>query len=88
MALRRFNFHDRALDSLSANAYGIYLVHYVIVVWLQYALLDVALPAVAKGVIVLGLALPASWSVSVGLRTLFPLLARLGSRDALLQQRR
>ena len=88
MALRRLNFPHRALDSLSANAYGIYLVHYVVVVWVQYAILEVALPAVAKGVIVLGLALPVSWGVSAGLRAFFPLLARLGSRDALLQQRR
>mgnify|MGYP005811336243 CR=1 FL=1 len=88
IALHRLNFQDRALDSLSANAYGIYLVHYVIVVWLQYALLQSGLPAAAKGALVLGLALPASWAVSAGLRAFFPLLARLGSRDALLQQRR
>ena len=42
----------RALDSLSANAYGMYLVHYVFVVWLQFALLDVALFAVGKAAIV------------------------------------
>src|SRR6185295_11239002 len=38
----------RTLDSLSANAYGMYLVHYVFVVWLQFALLDAALLAVFK----------------------------------------
>ena len=32
----------RWLDSLSANAYGMYLVHYPFVVWMQYALLDAA----------------------------------------------
>ena len=31
----------RILDSLSANAYAMYLVHYPFVVWMQFALLDV-----------------------------------------------
>ncbi len=42
------------LSGLKHNAYGIYLVHYVFVVWLQYALLGVGLVAVAKGAIVFG----------------------------------
>ncbi|MGO9399669.1 MAG: acyltransferase family protein [Xanthobacteraceae bacterium] len=41
-----------ALDSLSVNAYSLYLVHYVFTVWLQYALLGAALFALLKGVIV------------------------------------
>ena len=56
-----------ALDSLSTNAYSIYLVHYVFVVWLQYALLDVGLHAVAKAAIVFGGALVMSWASSVAL---------------------
>jgi glucan biosynthesis protein C len=39
---------SRPLDSLSANAYGLYLIHYHFVVWLQYALLATALFAVIK----------------------------------------
>src|SRR5262249_10902332 len=62
IALRLLTLHDRILDSLSANAYSIYLLHYVAVVWLQYALLAVALSAVAKGGIVFALALGASWA--------------------------
>ena len=31
----------RMLDGLKRDAYGMYLVHYVFVVWLQYALLGV-----------------------------------------------
>ncbi|MFL5267148.1 MAG: acyltransferase family protein [Stellaceae bacterium] len=42
------------VDYLKHNAYGMYLVHYVFVVWLQYALLGVGLVAVAKGAIVFG----------------------------------
>ena len=54
-----------ALDSLSANAYSIYLLHYVFVVWLQYALLDSQLFALAKAAIVLTGALIMSWASSI-----------------------
>ena len=50
-------------DKLSANAYGIYLVHYLFVVWLQYLLLGLALFAVAKAAIVFSGALLLSWGV-------------------------
>ena len=40
--------HSRRLDSLSANAYGLYLVHYDFVVWLQYALLGTVLFAAIR----------------------------------------
>jgi glucans biosynthesis protein C len=53
-------------DSLSENAYAIYLVHYVFAVWLQYALLGATLPAAVKGVLVFAGALLLSWSVAVG----------------------
>jgi peptidoglycan/LPS O-acetylase OafA/YrhL len=66
-AFLRFGSARSALtDSLSENAYAIYLVHYVFVVWLQYALLGAALPAVVKGVLVFVSALLLSWSVAVG----------------------
>jgi peptidoglycan/LPS O-acetylase OafA/YrhL len=54
------------LDSLSANAYSIYLIHYMFVVWLQYALLGSGLIAPAKAAIVLAVALTASWLICVG----------------------
>jgi hypothetical protein len=34
--------HSRRLDSLSANAYDLYLVRYIFVMWPQYALLGTA----------------------------------------------
>jgi surface polysaccharide O-acyltransferase-like enzyme len=40
------------LDFLSDNAYGLYLVHYVFVVWLQYLLLGAALIAILKAMLV------------------------------------
>ncbi len=63
----RFAAHIRqwALDSLSANAYGIYMLHYVFVVWLQYALLDSNLFGPAKAAIVLTGALIMSWTSSI-----------------------
>ena len=42
----------RLLDSLKANAFGMYLVHYLFVVWLQFALLGLELPGLVKGAIV------------------------------------
>jgi glucans biosynthesis protein C len=54
VSLRFAARQSRLLDRLSANAYGLYLVHYNFVVWLQYALLGVALFAVVKAAIVFG----------------------------------
>lgn len=61
-----------ALESLSENAYGIYLVHYVFVVWLQYLMLDRSLPAVAKGTTVFIGALGLSWAVAVAWQHMIP----------------
>jgi len=55
-------------DTAGENAYGLYLVHYVFVVWLQYALLDAALPALAKGCIVFAGVLALSWATTSALR--------------------
>ena len=51
------------LDSLRANAYGIYLVHYPLVIWAQYYLLDWPLGAVAKAAIVFAVSLGGSWGL-------------------------
>jgi len=53
------------LDSLSESAYGMYLVHYLFVVWLQYALLGMSLLAVGKAAIVLGGTLLMSWGSTI-----------------------
>jgi glucans biosynthesis protein C len=50
-----------ALDSLSTNAYSLYLVHYPYGIWLQYALLGFAFFAVVKGVIVFCATVVLSW---------------------------
>jgi peptidoglycan/LPS O-acetylase OafA/YrhL len=65
------------LDSLSANSYGIYLVHYAFVSWLQYALLPASLPALAKAAIVFLGALGLSWSTIAMIRRRIPVVARV-----------
>jgi surface polysaccharide O-acyltransferase-like enzyme len=64
------------LDSLSVSSYGIYLIHYPVVVWLQFALLTVGLGPVIKGAMVFAGAVALSWGIVVGLRRA-PVIARL-----------
>ena len=66
----------QVFDSLKANAYGMYLIHYVFVVWLQYALLGLAMPALAKAGIVFAGTLALSWSATASLRQI-PLVAQV-----------
>jgi glucans biosynthesis protein C len=73
--LRFASARSPLIDSLSENAYAIYLVHYVFVVWLQYLLLGAAIPALIKGLMVFAGALVLSWSVAVAAGRL-PLLVR------------
>ncbi len=54
VCLRFATGYSRLVGYLSANAYGLYLVHYVFIVWLQYALLAVPLFAIVKAAIVFG----------------------------------
>jgi peptidoglycan/LPS O-acetylase OafA/YrhL len=76
VAVRFARVGSRLLDSLKANAYGMYLVHYVFVVWLQYALLSAAVPAAVKAAIVFGGTLALSWSLTAALRRL-PAVAQI-----------
>jgi surface polysaccharide O-acyltransferase-like enzyme len=61
-----------ALAGLKRDAFGMYLVHYVFVVWLQYAFLGVGLFAMVKGAIVFGGTLLLSWSVIAVIRRISP----------------
>ncbi len=67
---------SRVLDGLTDNAYGIYLVHYAFVSWLQYALLPVALPAFAKASIVFVSTVLLSWG-SIAILRRIPAIARV-----------
>jgi Acyltransferase family len=70
--------NDRAsfLDPLRENAYGIYIVHYAPLLWLQYLLFGLSfgpvdqLTAIIKAVIVFALTLAISWAATVALRKL------------------
>ena len=55
------------IDSLSENAYGIYLVHYLFITWLEYILLAVALFAIAKAAIVFTGTLILSWATCIAM---------------------
>ncbi|MFY9695151.1 MAG: acyltransferase [Xanthobacteraceae bacterium] len=60
VCLRFATGHSRLVSYLSANAYGLYLVHYVFIVWLQYALVAAPLFAIVKAAVVFGGALALS----------------------------
>jgi hypothetical protein len=74
--LRFDNEGSSLFDPLRDSAYGIYLIHYVPVLWLQYALYDLSfapvmqLTAIIKAVIVLVLTLAFSWAATAALRKL------------------
>jgi peptidoglycan/LPS O-acetylase OafA/YrhL len=74
--LRFVTLRSRLLASLADNAFGIYLLHYVFVVWLQYALLGIALLAIGKAAIVFGGALLLAWGAAIAMR-LVPIGSRL-----------
>lgn len=59
---------SRMFDSLAANSYAIYLLHYPIVNWLQYALLPASMPTIVKGVAVTVIALGLSWAAAIAIR--------------------
>jgi len=64
IARRFFTTSLPAGDSLSDNAYGIYIFHYMFVLWAQFLLLTVPVPAGLKFLIVLAFALAASWTMT------------------------
>jgi fucose 4-O-acetylase-like acetyltransferase len=61
---------SRLLDRLDSNVYGVYLLHIFVVVALQMAILDVALSATAKFLIVTALGLPITFALSTALRSI------------------
>ena len=67
-AIIRFGRPSCWADSLSANAYGIYLLHYIFVIWIQYAALAWPMPAFVKCVAVLVSATGLSWATAGLLR--------------------
>jgi hypothetical protein len=66
----------RLMDALRPSAYGIFLTHYVFIIWLQYAVYDLPWHAGVKAVTVFAGTLALSWVLTVLLRRI-PLLARM-----------
>jgi hypothetical protein len=56
------------LDPMQPDAYGMFLVHYPIALWLQYWLFDYDLPAVVKVAIGFPLTVAFSWALTRALR--------------------
>jgi len=64
------------LDAMQKNAYGIYLLHFIPLIWMQYLVYDLSLPALAKFVVVFAVTLSTSWAAASLLRRI-PVLARM-----------
>ena len=60
----------RLLDAMQPQAYGIYLVHFMPLIWLQYLIYDPPYPAFAKFAIVFAGTLSLSWALTLVLRRL------------------
>ncbi|MEO8320729.1 MAG: acyltransferase family protein, partial [Bradyrhizobium sp.] len=56
------------LDPMQADAYGMFLVHYPIALWLQYWLFNYDLPAIVKAAVGLVLTIALSWALTRALR--------------------
>ena len=54
------------LDPMQSDAYGMFLVHYPIALWLQYWLFDYNLPATVKAPIGFVLTVAFSWALTRG----------------------
>ena len=79
ICLRFAHWRAWAFDSLSTNAYRMYLIHYVFAVWLQYALLGTGLFAIGKAAIVFGGTLIMSWSIAAAMGGALPALRLSGA---------
>ncbi len=64
------------LDAMQKQAYGIYLVHFIPLIWLQYVLYDSALPALVKFLILFAVTLSTSWAATLALRKI-PAVAKV-----------
>lgn len=80
LALRFMPTRRPRVDILNRNAYGMYLVHYPFVLWLQYALLAAVLPAIVKFAVVFAGSVLLSLGASEALGQLPAIAAIIGSR--------
>ena len=64
------------LDAMRPSAYGIFLTHYIFIIWLQYAVYDYSWPAGVKVAVVFTGTLALSWGLTASLRKI-PAVARM-----------
>jgi surface polysaccharide O-acyltransferase-like enzyme len=75
-SLRLAHSSLKLLDAMQPSAYGIYLLHYIFIIWLQYFVYDLPWPAFVKFAIVFTGTLGGSWVLTVLLRKI-PVMARM-----------
>lgn len=75
-SLRLARSRLRLLDAMQPSAYGIYLFHYIFIIWLQYAVFDASFHAGMKFAIVFIGTLSGSWVLTLLLRRI-PRVARM-----------
>jgi hypothetical protein len=73
LAILAFFLHQKSpgpnlLDRMQADAYGMFLVHYPIALWIQYVLFDYSWPAIFKAGIGFVLTVMLSWGLTAMLR--------------------
>ncbi|MGH6739162.1 MAG: acyltransferase family protein [Bradyrhizobium sp.] len=66
----------RLLDAMRPSAYGIFLVHYIFIIWLQYVVYDPAWSPFVKFAIVFAGTLAGSWATVILLRKI-PAIGRM-----------
>ena len=66
----------RLLDAMRPSAYGIFLTHYIFIIWLQYAVYDPPWSPFAKFAIVFVGTLAGSWATTILLRKI-PVIRRM-----------
>jgi len=76
VSLRLASTSMALLDAMRPSAYGIFITHYIFIIWLQYAVYDYAWPAFVKFAVVFISTLSLSWAVTVMMRRI-PLVARM-----------
>ena len=76
LAKRYLLRQDNTLDNLASNSYGIYMLHYTIVAWIQFSFGPLLFLDAFKPWVVFLLAVPLSWVAADGIRRL-PLVKHL-----------
>ena len=66
----RLNFQEKPMRMLSANAYGVYLIHLLVVLYVQFRVADLAIGPIAKFGLVMVIGIPICFALSAFLRRL------------------